>query len=442
MDFPAAMDYNENRNEGMDMTEFNELIKNFDRIRDYMRQFFIYGYKSRGDFDKKSGRTYDNERRRIESWLGDYVKSAYTENGKNVYISVDSKTIPQNPLYRAWKSKSFTDNDILLHFFLLDLLFDSPEGKTAKDLADEISSRYGMAFDSQTVRLKLKEYEELGLFTSFRQGKNLCYRLLPGPVSSSDKTLSSDTWQALLMAVTFYQEAAPFGFVGSTILDEADTENHLFQFKHHFIVHTLEDGVLCDILTAMKKQKRISFINRSSRSQNSSTVTGIPLKIYVSTQTGRRYLCLYLEGPRRFINYRLDSITAVTHLETCEKYEEYENALLRNMRHCWGVSFDGISRMEEIYMKLWIDEEREPHILNRLYRESRGGEILKIRDHEYLYSGLFFDTNEMLSWVKTFTGRILDIQGTNAVVIGKLVRDLETMYKMYGLPKGTEHGTV
>lgn len=112
------------------------------------------------------------------------------------------------------------------------------------------------------------------------------------------------------------------------------------------------------------------------------------------------------------------------------------------MRHCWGVSFDGSSRMEEIYMKLWIDEEREPHILNRLYRESHGGEILKIRDHEYLYSGLFFDTNEMLSWVKTFTGRILDIQGTNAVAIGKLVRDLETMYKMYGLPKGTEHGTV
>ena len=84
MDFPAAMNYNGNRNEDMNMTEFNELIKNFDRIRDYMRQFFIYGYKNRGDFDKKSGRTYDNERRRVESWLGDYVKSAYTEKGKNI----------------------------------------------------------------------------------------------------------------------------------------------------------------------------------------------------------------------------------------------------------------------------------------------------------------------------------------------------------------------
>ena len=43
------------------MAEFQELIKNFDRIRDYMRQFFVYGYKSRSDYGEKSSRTYDNE---------------------------------------------------------------------------------------------------------------------------------------------------------------------------------------------------------------------------------------------------------------------------------------------------------------------------------------------------------------------------------------------
>ena len=26
---------------------YTELIKNFDRIRDYMRQFYVYGFKSR-----------------------------------------------------------------------------------------------------------------------------------------------------------------------------------------------------------------------------------------------------------------------------------------------------------------------------------------------------------------------------------------------------------
>jgi len=57
------------------MSEFQELVKNFDRVRDYIRQFFIYGFKSRNEFDQKSGRTYDNERRRTESWLSAYTHS-------------------------------------------------------------------------------------------------------------------------------------------------------------------------------------------------------------------------------------------------------------------------------------------------------------------------------------------------------------------------------
>mgnify|MGYP000656632259 FL=1 len=86
---------------------------------------------------------------------------------------------------------------------------------------------------------------------------------------------------------------------------------------------------------------------------------------------------------------------------------------------------------QEVCIKLRIDEEKEPYILNRLYREGRGGQVMKIRENEYLYSGMFFDTNEMLSWIKTFTGRILDIQGTDQFSIAKITHDWEKMYQMY-----------
>ena len=67
----------------------------------------------------------------------------------------------------------------------------------------------------------------------------------------------------------------------------------------------------------------------------------------------------------------------------------------------------------------------------------------QIREHEYLYTGAFFDTNEMLSWIKTFTGRILDIQGTSEVSIFKVTRDWERMYQMYCKEeKENPHGTV
>lgn len=463
------------------MAEFQELIKNFDRIRDYMRQFYIYGFKARTEFDGKSARTYDNERRRIESWLADYTRADYTSKGKHVYINVDSKEIPQNPLYTAWKSKSFTDNDLMLHFFILDQMIEdgnenagmakageeqvgaaqndaaqaeaaqteaaqagaanpespSPGGLTAGELCDRICADYGVVFDSQTVRLKLKEYESLGLLSAWKDKKQLRYRL--APLLPPETAGPSPAWDRLIMAVKFFQGVAPFGVVGSTILDREETDNEYFQFKHHFIVHTLEDGVLSDVLAAMKQGRAISFTNRSGRTGNVSQSRGLPLKIFVSTRTGRRYVCLYQENTRRFTNMRLDSMSDVTPLEIHSDYSRKQDLLKRNLDRLWGVSFSGSGRLEEICIKFYVNESTEAYVLDRLYREGRGGEIQRIRENEYLYSGAFFDTNEMLSWVKTFTGRILDIQGSNHFAVAKITYDWEKMYEMY-CRDGEENG--
>ena len=49
-------------------------------------------------------------------------------SGKTVFLSIDSRATQRNPLYKAWKSKSFTDKDITLHFLLFDIL-SAPEVK-------------------------------------------------------------------------------------------------------------------------------------------------------------------------------------------------------------------------------------------------------------------------------------------------------------------------
>ena len=92
---------------------YSELIKNFENIREYMREFYVYGFKHRNEYTDKSSRSYDDERRRIESWLGEYMRFIRTPEGKNVFISIDSRIIGHNPLYRAFKAKSFTAKDIL-----------------------------------------------------------------------------------------------------------------------------------------------------------------------------------------------------------------------------------------------------------------------------------------------------------------------------------------
>lgn len=87
--------------DGGETMAYSELIKNFNKIRDYMRDFYVYGFKSRDDYTKKSARSYDDEKRRIESWLGEYMKFHQTADGKNVFLSIDSRVTRHNPLYKA-----------------------------------------------------------------------------------------------------------------------------------------------------------------------------------------------------------------------------------------------------------------------------------------------------------------------------------------------------
>ena len=139
---------------------YNELVKNFKRIRDYMREFYVYGFKSRDEFNKKSARSYDDERRRLESWLGDYMQFRQTAEGKNMFLSIDSRLTKHNPLFKAWKTKSFTDGDITLHFILFDILFDPSIEMSFSEITDQIDERLSRfselrMFAESTVRKRL-----------------------------------------------------------------------------------------------------------------------------------------------------------------------------------------------------------------------------------------------------------------------------------------------
>lgn len=138
---------------------YSELVKNFNCIRDYMREFYVYGFKSREEFTRKSARSYDDERRRLESWLGNYMMFRQTRGGKNVFLSIDSRSSSHNPLYKAWKAKSFTDGDITLHFILMDILASSEMLLFLKEITkkvDEYLSTFTepRVFDESTVHRK------------------------------------------------------------------------------------------------------------------------------------------------------------------------------------------------------------------------------------------------------------------------------------------------
>ena len=113
---------------------YSELVKDFGKVRDLMREFYLYGFKKRSEYTSMSARTYDDERRRLESWLGGCMRFERTPEGKNVFLSVNTRSAKENPLYAAWKARSFTDGDITLHFILFDILPDPGTALTLREI--------------------------------------------------------------------------------------------------------------------------------------------------------------------------------------------------------------------------------------------------------------------------------------------------------------------
>jgi len=322
---------------------YSELIKNFERIRDYMRQFYVYGFKSRTEYDQKSSRSYDNERRRIESWLGDYMSFRQDASGKNIFLSVDSRTISRNPLYNAFRAKSFTAGDITLHFFILDILIDGEKYST-KEIADILSAEYFSHFenveepDESTVRKKLKEYVSLGILKSEKQGRELLF-------SRNTDTVDLNSWKE---GIDFFTEADPMGVIGSFFPDGGE-DSH-FRFKHHYILHTLDSQILCDILFAINEERYIDITIHGKRDHSERKYLIFPLKIYISTQTGRQYLLGYQPYWKKPLFYRLDNIHAVKKMDVAENSEEIRKACKPFYDNLWGASIGNATSTEYIEM--------------------------------------------------------------------------------------------
>lgn len=409
---------------------YNELIKNFDRIRDYMREFYVYGFKSRDEFTQKSARSYDDEKRRIESWLGDYMGFRQTPEGKNVFISIDSRISHHNPLYKAWKAKSFTDGDITLHFAILDILASAETKMTAGQITEVIDRKYlsifqdPKLFDESTVRKKLKEYVSEGLLKTERAGKTVVYYRA--------KDTASDCTDAL----DFFSEVAPCGVIGSFLLDRIDAHDEHFAFKHHYITQALDSDVLCAIFMAMHEKREIAVANLSRRANEPKKIELLPIKVLFSVQSGRQYLIAYQRRPGRIKSFRLDYILSVELGEIAGDFDDWRDTLDGMRKHMWGVSTQGRSgRTEHVEFTVHYKSD-EAHIFNRLLREKRCGEVEKIDENSCRFSAEVYDTNEMIPWIRTFICRITDINFSNKEIESQFRRDLEDMYRLYDLNGG------
>lgn len=412
------------------MSSYSELIKNFDKIRSYMREFYVYGFKSREEYTKKSARSYDDERRRIESWLGDHMSFVRSAEGKNVFISIDSRVLQHNPFYKALKSKSFTDKDITLHFILFDILH-SPDvvmslTEILEDIDDYLSSfEAPMMFDESTVRKKLKEYIAQGIIEVQKDGRKMLYR-------RADDVALPDITDVL----NYYSEVAPCGVIGSFLLDKHEKQSNHFSFKHHYITSAMDSDVLAMLFKAMHEKSSITVDNMSRRADELRRNRIIPLRIFISVQNGRQHLLAYQPEFNTIKSFRIDYLSNVKIEEPTPRFDELR-AELDNMKpYMWGVAtkrrHNDFTSVEHVDFTVKVAKNEE-HIIQRLNREKRTGEIQKLDDNTYRFTADIYDINEIIPWIRTFICRITELNFSNKVLEKRFKDDIKKMYSIYGI---------
>lgn len=438
---------------------YSELIKNFDNIRGYMRDFFLYGFKTREEYDRKSARSYDNERRRIQSYLGSLISFRQTPSGKNAFISLEGRSVTHNPLYKAFKAKSFTNKDITLHFLLLDIL--SGNSYSLKDILRIMDTEYltvfqnPISFDESTLRKKLKEYEELGIVVSEKCGKSVTYRL------SEDEICLTEYKEA----IRFFTEESPLGVIGSYLearmqadaeqayptgrndengkrLSDRNDENgkrlpgkndwagEYLTFKNHYIMNAYDAEITELILQGIHEKRLLEITSFSRGDAGVKQQTVIPYKLYVSTQGGRNYLfCMDADNLRPY-SLRVDYIQKGKAGAVCADYDRLLKVCERAGEHMWGVSCAKYRRYEHIEMDIFVGKD-EAFIVRRLEREKRCGTVSKVDEETYRFSADVLDAYEMMPWIRTFFGRIKAIRCDNEDVKNQLKIDMVKMLKQY-----------
>ena len=407
---------------------YSELIKNFNRIRDYMREFYVYGFKSRDEYTQKSARSYDDERRRLESWLGDYMQFRQTPDGKNVFISVDSRTSSHNPLYKAWKAKSFTDGDITLHFIIFDILCDPGVSMTLGEVMERIDDylsgfRMPRTYDESTVRKKLKEYAKEGIIETEKKGRRLVYR----------RELDRDM-------LDFFSETAPCGVIGSFLLDKLDEREDYLSFKHHYITSAMDSEILCELFAAMGERRRVILENMNRHTGRVTDNPAVPLRIMVSVQSGRQYLMAYSIPFGGISSFRIDNLISVKMDRVEEHFEEMRAELDRMLPHMWGVSTQNRSGQPMEHVEFTIRyRDDETHIPLRLEREKRIGTVEHLDGNTSRFTADVYDASEMVPWIRTFICRIVSIHISDRELEEQFRDDISAMYELYGLEGGEKN---
>ena len=388
-------------------------IRDYENIRSILRDVYIFGCFSRDDFIERgiSGRKYDAEQKRINAYLPEgFLKNRRVGKKVQYYCSYglnaeNNSPSGENSLAETYRNKSFTMLDITSYFWVLEIL-NEKQGCSLQEILDNIPQvNDDILYTKDNLRVKLNELEARGFIRTEKIAGRVSYFL----VEDIWAGFSTEELENIYLFLDYVQNTMPLEMPYIFLMRKLRLylfgrgvkkfPEGVLQFKHNHLFNVLDNEIMLSILYAIADRSSV-LIRRTGAE---ALLTVIPVRVIHDCTYGRQYLlCTDISEDKSPMMIRLDRIEAVLPGKSLSEDEilAAENAV-RDEEECWCTS--GLrEEPHNVDIEVRFDEEKEPYILRRLYREGHGGTVRKIGNGRYRYSVSVRDPLEMLPWIRSF----------------------------------------
>ena len=386
------------------------LINNYNKTRNITRTIYLYGIYNNEHIYEVSQRKLSNEKTRIKSIYATHYKSEYYKNRKYIGLFYDQIYHSKNFLANSYFIRTFTDDDFILYFSLLEIINDKPKG--VEEIIGEFDSiREDIdTISKSTFDRKLSQLCKEGLVEKIPQRKHL-FKLK----EEFFKDFSSEEKVDILHAVMFFVGITPYKVPGHYLIETLknysdvnvnnfydDKNNYLgwFSYTNNHIQNILDEIILYNI----EENKAVQIKNK-----NMQCDFYYQYKI-CDKICGRMYVLGKVIEDNKITNkdiiFRLDRIKEAKKI----KYPKNCNKVERKDLKMWCASFDPqkenieIEKVEAIF---YINEVEKMYLVEKIKKEKQWGKFEKIEDNKFFFSIDVSDAMEMLPWFRSYEGYVV-----------------------------------
>lgn len=455
------------------MATHKELITSgkFDeKFKRALLDYYNYGFKKLGSFEVKKRQTVSEDWLRLNRVISDYLEWSDDRNAV-MFASADSQSMEENPfhrIYRFCKYKPLTYPSYFLHTMAaLCSKFSLRDGLESLDLDEDQRLRLEDVLENQS-KLKTSDLiffytEALALTEGDDKNKTPNNRLndllllglveceqykskgdrrwgLPeltiGNILKTGLTVDKEFGHHLYSTLDFFSKHYLFGEVGTFLLDRfSDGEVSPFRFKHEYLMQSLNDFNIVDLLYAIENGKWCKIKYSHGTAGFETELLCYPLEIRVSNMQGREFLMYYEPFRRSYTALRIEFIDSIEYFEdkkvksiliqegyhtSSESVDADIANVQKSIQYSWGVATT--KKQEEnainpvvphsVSLQIAYNPDTDYYIVNRLKRERRFGTISDPDENPYIrFSVNISDEVELRPWMRSFYSRIMSCDG-------------------------------